>query len=273
MRGLHGTLLDRNRPLWEMHLIEGLQDRQFAVYSKFHHAAIDGVRSIHLTQSMYSADPNERIHHSPLSMAARDRYLQALERELPGLRQERGVDFVTANGENVAGGMGLTMPTAAAMFESGVDVITSGNHIWDKKESVRTLDLEPRLLRPANYPGENPGIGVHVGETAAGIPVAFQSNAEHELVEAVQRAREEPVDFILINPAAFTHTSVALRDALKAVDIPFIELHLSNVHAREEFRKHSYFSDIARGIISGLGPFGYELALRAAVDLLSRQES
>ena len=67
---LHGTLLDRNRPLWEMHLIEGLQNRQFAVYSKFHHAAIDGVRSIHLTQSMYSADPNERIHHSPLSMAA-----------------------------------------------------------------------------------------------------------------------------------------------------------------------------------------------------------
>jgi len=76
---LHGTLLDRNRPLWEMHLIEGLENRQFAVYSKFHHAAIDGVRSIHLTQSMYSADPRERIHDSPLSMAARDRYLAALD--------------------------------------------------------------------------------------------------------------------------------------------------------------------------------------------------
>jgi len=88
---LHGTLLDRNRPLWEMHLIEGLQDRQFAVYSKFHHAAIDGVRSIHLTQSMYSADPKERINHSPLSMAARDRYLQALQLDAPSDEELRNV--------------------------------------------------------------------------------------------------------------------------------------------------------------------------------------
>ena len=96
----------------------------------------------------------------------------------------------------------------------------------------------------------------------------FQSNAEHELVDRVQAAACEGVDFIIINPAALTHTSVGLRDALKAVDIPVIELHLSNVHAREEFRKHSYFSDIAVGVITGLGPVGYELALQAAVRYL-----
>ena len=84
---LHGTLLDRNRPLWEMHLIEGLQNRQFAVYSKFHHAAIDGVRSIHLTQSMYSTNPNERIHDSPLSISARERYLAAIGGQ-PATEQE-----------------------------------------------------------------------------------------------------------------------------------------------------------------------------------------
>ena len=93
----------------------------------------------------------------------------------------------------------------------------------------------------------------------------MQSNAEYELVERVQGARQEGVNFILINPAAFTHTSVALRDALTAVDIPFIEVHLSNVHAREEFRRNSYFSDLARGVICGLGAQGYELALMAAL--------
>ncbi|MEP4149575.1 MAG: type II 3-dehydroquinate dehydratase [Halioglobus sp.] len=92
-----------------------------------------------------------------------------------------------------------------------------------------------------------------------------QSNAEYELVERVQDARHEGVNFILINPAAFTHTSVALRDALAAVEIPFIEIHLSNVHAREEFRHHSYFSDLAQGVICGLGPQGYELGLQAAL--------
>ena len=92
-----------------------------------------------------------------------------------------------------------------------------------------------------------------------------QSNAEYELVERVQDARHEGVNFILINPAAFTHTSVALRDALAAVDIPFIEIHLSNVHAREDFRHKSYFSDIAQGVICGLGPQGYELGLKAAL--------
>jgi len=96
----------------------------------------------------------------------------------------------------------------------------------------------------------------------------FQSNAEHELVERVQSAASEGIDFIIINPASLTHTSVGLRDALKAMRVPFIELHLSNVHAREEFRKHSYFSDIAIGVISGLGPIGYELALQAAIRYL-----
>jgi len=93
----------------------------------------------------------------------------------------------------------------------------------------------------------------------------LQSNAEAALVERVQQARGDGTDFIIINPAAFTHTSVALRDALAAVAIPFIEVHLSNVHAREAFRKESYFSDIAVGVISGLGAKGYELALEYAL--------
>lgn len=92
----------------------------------------------------------------------------------------------------------------------------------------------------------------------------LQSNAEYELIERVHDARREGVNFILLNPAAFTHTSVALRDALLAVEIPFIEVHLSNVYRREAFRQHSYFSDIARGCIVGLGAQGYELALQAA---------
>lgn len=93
----------------------------------------------------------------------------------------------------------------------------------------------------------------------------FQSNAEHEIVDRVQRAGAEGVAFILMNPGAFTHTSIATRDALLAVNIPFIEIHLSNTFAREEFRHKSYFSDIAAGCIIGLGAYGYELALRAAV--------
>src|ERR1700720_4041988 len=100
--------------------------------------------------------------------------------------------------------------------------------------------------------------------------VAFQSNAEHELIERVQRAVPEGVGFMLLNPGGFTHTSVALRDAILGVGLPFIEVHLSNVHAREAFRRHSYFSDIALGVISGFGALGYELALRAAVERLAR---
>ena len=96
-----------------------------------------------------------------------------------------------------------------------------------------------------------------------------QSNAEHELIDAIHRAFENS-DFIIINPGAFTHTSVALRDALLSVSIPFIEVHLSNVHAREAFRQHSYLSDIAQGVICGLGAQGYEFALAAAKQYLTK---
>lgn len=99
----------------------------------------------------------------------------------------------------------------------------------------------------------------------------FQSNAEHDLIDRIQQSPKAGVDFILLNPAAFTHTSVGIRDALQAVGLPFIEIHLSNIHAREEFRQTSYFSDIAMGVISGLGPKGYELGLRAAADWLENQ--
>lgn len=106
--------------------------------------------------------------------------------------------------------------------------------------------------------------------TAAGHRLQYlQSNAEHLLIERIHAARDEGVDFILINPAAFTHTSVALRDALLAVSIPFIEVHLSNVHKREAFRHHSYFSDVAVGVICGLGASGYRLALEAACEQLA----
>lgn len=96
----------------------------------------------------------------------------------------------------------------------------------------------------------------------------LQSNAEYELIDRIHDARKEGIDFIIINPAAFTHTSVALRDALLGVDIPFIEVHLSNVHKREAFRQHSYFSDVAHGVICGFGATSYELALQAAFKLV-----
>lgn len=92
----------------------------------------------------------------------------------------------------------------------------------------------------------------------------FQSNHEGELIDAIHDAQENKIDFIIVNPAAYTHTSIALRDALLAIDIPFIEVHLSNIYQRESFRHHSYFSDIAIGVISGFGAHGYEMALIAA---------
>lgn len=105
--------------------------------------------------------------------------------------------------------------------------------------------------------------------TALGVDVeCFQSNAEHALIERIHAAHSEGVAYIIINPAAYTHTSVALRDALAGVAIPFIEVHLSNVHAREAFRKHSYFSDLAVGVISGLGAMGYLFALGYALNAL-----
>ena len=128
---------------------------------------------------------------------------------------------------------------------------------------------------PGHYGAEtleniNSRLGEYASESGAQL-LTFQSNAEHELVDHIHAAPHEGIDFIIFNPAAFTHTSVALRDALLAVKIPFIEVHLSNVHARDDFRKQSYFSDIAVGVISGLGPIGYELALQAALSYLEKR--
>jgi 3-dehydroquinate dehydratase-2 len=108
--------------------------------------------------------------------------------------------------------------------------------------------------------------------TTAGDKLEFhQSNAEHEIVDLIHQAFHNNVDFIIINPAAFTHTSIAIRDALLATKIPFIEVHLSNIHAREAFRTKSYFSDIAQGVICGLGATGYDLALQAAQQILTER--
>ncbi len=110
--------------------------------------------------------------------------------------------------------------------------------------------------------------------TAHGVCLeCFQSNSEVALIERVHAAKAQGIAFILINPGGFTHTSVALRDALAAVGIPFIEVHLSNVHRREEFRRHSYLSGIAEGVICGLGPIGYGLALAAAAQRIQRDEA
>ena len=100
--------------------------------------------------------------------------------------------------------------------------------------------------------------------------LALQSNAEYELIQRIHDAKQEGVNFIIFNPAAFTHTSVALRDALLGVEIPFVEVHLSNVHGREEFRRHSYFSDIAEGVICGFGAKSYDLALHAVLSKLDQ---
>jgi len=98
----------------------------------------------------------------------------------------------------------------------------------------------------------------------------LQSNAEHEIIDRIQNATKQSINFILINPAAFTHTSVAIRDALASVQIPFIEIHLSNPHAREAFRKHSYFSDLAVGVIAGFGIDSYLMALESAIKQLKK---
>jgi 3-dehydroquinate dehydratase-2 len=118
-------------------------------------------------------------------------------------------------------------------------------------------DIEARLVSQARAAG-------HELQTS-------QSNGEQPLIDRIHAAKAEAAAFILFNPAAFTHTSVALRDALLAAAIPFIEVHLSNVHARESFRHHSYFSDVAQGVICGLGALGYELALRAAIEHLRQK--
>jgi len=130
---------------------------------------------------------------------------------------------------------------------------------------------EPGVYGDTNLQTVEANLGTLAGELGHEL-VAFQSNAEHEIVDRVQQAATDRVDFILLNPGAFTHTSIAIRDALLAVGIPFIEVHLSNVFAREDFRHSSYFSDIAAGCIFGLGAYGYEIALRAASRLLSEEK-
>jgi len=131
---------------------------------------------------------------------------------------------------------------------------------------------EPGHYGSASLDDINRRLGEQAQEAGAQL-LTFQSNAEHELIDQVHAAQHEGIDFIIFNPAGFTHTSIVLRDALLGVGISFIEVHLSNVHAREDFRKQSYFSDIAVGVISGLGPIGYELALRAALSYLENRDS
>ncbi len=133
-------------------------------------------------------------------------------------------------------------------------------------------EREPGIYGSATLEDINQGLERRARERGHHL-LSMQSNAEYELVERVQEARQEGVNFILINPAAFTHTSVALRDALAAVAIPFIEVHLSNTHAREEFRRSSYFSDLAVGVICGLGAQGYQLALQAALHIVEQPET
>lgn len=127
---------------------------------------------------------------------------------------------------------------------------------------------EPELYGSETLPDIQAALEIMANEEGHSLSF-FQSNAEHDIVNAIHDAKKGQLDFIIINPAAFTHTSVAIRDALLATEIPFFEVHLSNVYAREAFRKHSYFSDIAQGVISGFGAYGYELALQAVFKKLT----
>jgi 3-dehydroquinate dehydratase II len=129
---------------------------------------------------------------------------------------------------------------------------------------------EPEIYGAETLPDINKRLAALALKAGARLD-SFQSNSEAELIDRVQKAGPAGVDFVIINPAAFTHTSVALRDALAAVRIPYIEVHLSNVHAREPFRHHSYFSDQAVGVICGLGPRGYEYALQSALIYTARR--
>lgn len=130
-------------------------------------------------------------------------------------------------------------------------------------------DREPAIYGKTTLAELNDRLQAQAEAAGHGL-LSLQSNAESALIDRVQEARHEDVDFILINPAAFTHTSIALRDALAASEIPFIEVHLSNLHAREAFRRHSYFSDLALGVICGLGSDGYDFALQAALRRLAK---
>jgi 3-dehydroquinate dehydratase-2 len=147
-----------------------------------------------------------------------------------------------------------------------------------KVEVIQGPNLNLLGTREPKYYGTETlaSLHAHLQKKASRAGVAidfFQSNSESCLIDYVQEARSRNTMYFIINPAAFTHTSIALRDALSAVEIPFIEVHLSNIYAREAFRRHSYFSDIARGTISGLGPMGYYLALDAIIHELNDRES
>ncbi len=147
-----------------------------------------------------------------------------------------------------------------------------------KKASILVIqgpNLNLLGTREPNVYGKTTLEDIHLklGEIAKTLSIdlnTYQSNHEGELIDRIQKAKQDGVDFIIINPGAFTHTSVALRDVLAGVAIPFIEVHLSNIHQREEFRKHSYLSDIAVGVICGLGAIGYELALQAAATRIQK---
>ena len=147
---------------------------------------------------------------------------------------------------------------AAFLLINGPNLNLLGSRETEVYGSTRLADIEARSQQ----------IAKDLGHTLE----CFQSNAEHELIDRVQQAARDGVDFILFNPGAFTHTSVALRDAFLAVDIPFIEIHLSNTFAREDFRQKSYFSDIAQCCLFGCGAYGYELALHAASHMVAGAE-
>lgn len=144
------------------------------------------------------------------------------------------------------------MPRILVLHGPNLNLLGEREPHYYGRDSLQAIDARLAAM------GREAGFEVH----------AFQSNAEAPLIERIHGAKSDETAYIIINPAAFTHTSVALRDALAAVGIPFIEVHLSNVHAREPFRRHSYFSDLAAGVITGLGAVGYELALQAAIRAL-----
>lgn len=147
---------------------------------------------------------------------------------------------------------------SAFLLINGPNLNLLGSREPDVYGATTLADIEARCT----------GVAQELGHDLA----CYQSNAEHALIDRVQQAQADGVDFIILNPGAFTHTSVALRDALLAVDIPFIEIHLSNTFAREEFRHNSYFSDIAAACLFGFGAYGYELALHAASRHLANGE-
>ena len=147
--------------------------------------------------------------------------------------------------------MGLTLKMARILLLNGPNLNLLGTREPAIYGTATLQDIETKLK----------GISLAQGHEL----IAAQSHAEHELIGKIHATKHEQIRFVIINPGAFTHTSIALRDAFLAVGVPFIEIHLSNVFAREAFRHHSYLSDIAVGCIYGLGPIGYELALQAAI--------